>query len=153
MARSTYSSCPHSKKCCRLISTTLRMNFFRYNSSEKILGNAENWTQGCWVRSTYATSVLCRPSQKIKSLKYFQKRRLRWKVSAMATATELRRGCRRCRRRASSSQSRRPTDRGPGFDARPRSLKTWTRPQNFKKFEGSAVAVWSKVLLVREEIN
>ena len=37
--------------------------FFRYDSSEnifgKILGNAENRTRGCWVRSANATSVLC----------------------------------------------------------------------------------------------
>ena len=63
MVRSTFSSFPHSKKCRRLISATSRMN----NSSEKIvrkiLGNAENQTRGCWVRSANATSVLCRPPE------------------------------------------------------------------------------------------
>ena len=29
------------------------------NSLEKILGNAENQTRGCWVRTVNATSVLC----------------------------------------------------------------------------------------------
>ena len=62
MVRSTYSSFPHSK-CRRLILATSKMNFFRYNWSEKffskILGNAENQTRGCWVRSANATSVLC----------------------------------------------------------------------------------------------
>ena len=29
------------------------------NIKIKIIGNAENQTRGCWVRSRYATSVLC----------------------------------------------------------------------------------------------
>ena len=38
---------------------------------ERILGNAENRTRGCWVRSANATSVLCRPPsrQQISLLK------------------------------------------------------------------------------------
>ena len=31
-------------------------------NQEKILGNLENQTQGCWVRIKYATSVLCSPT-------------------------------------------------------------------------------------------
>ena len=55
MVQSTFSSFPYPK-CCRLISATSRMNFFR-----KTLGNAKNWTRSCWVRSANATSVLCHP--------------------------------------------------------------------------------------------
>ena len=33
----------------------------------KIIGNAENRTQGCWVRSANATSVLYRPSRLVLS--------------------------------------------------------------------------------------
>ena len=50
-----FSSFPHSK-CRRLISATFRMTLFR-----KTVGNSENRTRGCWVRSANATSVLCRP--------------------------------------------------------------------------------------------
>ena len=60
MVQSTFSSFPHSK-CRRLITETSRMNFFR-----KTLGNTENWTRGCWVRSANATSVLCHLPEKAK---------------------------------------------------------------------------------------
>ena len=38
MVWSRHSSFPQSKKCCRLISATSRINFFRKNLSEKFLG-------------------------------------------------------------------------------------------------------------------
>ena len=48
MVRSTYSSFPHYK-CCRWSLATSKMNFFRYNWSEKffrkIIGNAQNRTR------------------------------------------------------------------------------------------------------------
>ena len=39
--------------------TVLSAAFYKsLQHQEKILGDAENWTRGCWVRSKYAISVL-----------------------------------------------------------------------------------------------
>ena len=66
MVQSTYSSFPHSKNCRQLISATSRMSIssdiiHQKKIVRKILGNAENRTRGCSVRSANATSVLCHP--------------------------------------------------------------------------------------------
>ena len=46
----------------RTINKSLEHRIYFYpNSPEKNFRNAENRTQGCWVRSANATSVLCRP--------------------------------------------------------------------------------------------
>ena len=50
------------------------------NIKKKILENAENRTRGCWVRSKYATSVLCK--------KYFSVTHLLWRVRASITVPQ-----------------------------------------------------------------
>ena len=52
-------------------------------STEIFLGNAGNQTQGCWVRSKYATSVLCSP---IQQLKLFRKAAFTWSVSPLSSS-------------------------------------------------------------------
>ena len=85
------------------------------NIKRKILENAENRTGGCWVRSEYATSVLCSP----KKLFYFFHRMCEWRSLFSITTDTSRRArsapCRsrwrtsRCWRRRRRRSPRSPT--------------------------------------------